>query len=407
MVCKINSFRRVTGARKVTVAKRGEIDGSPKKHVLYLAVHLTLHQRLHRIIMVISRHGTFPPDTAPELLDDTKAKGKLRVLTHEESRALYGNEHEREGPPGQESSISKPTIRSIPNVKDKAMSDSVGSVAQKSSKQRIILTFLRFLFIDSSLLFVLGISCFLMWVEHVHKTYLVPQLDAAEWTKSRASKEMTYYNRPCSNLDLSTPDKQDLFLADTATPQDAYEHQLRHGFTVFPKVLTDETATNLRNYIVFKNSRLTKAESNFVIANEKRYSFNLGMEEPSVSKAAMEITNNSLLKASVEKIMGKNPALIEMTTITSAFGASAQYYHGDVIPKLSPVQNARAFGPSFSIFVALQNTTKSMGATSACPGTHMCSSGGLKQVCDKHGIQLVGKEGYYRAGDALLMNMNR
>lgn len=206
---------------------------------------------------------------------------------------------------------------------------------------------------------------------------------------------------------MSTTNKEDLFLPDTATPQDAYEHQLRHGFTVFPNVLSDETATNLRNYIVSKNSELTDTESNFVIAKENRYSFNLGMEEPSVSTAAMELTNNRILKASIEKIMGKNPALLEMTAITSSMNAVAQHWHDDVVPMGSAVQSARSFAPAYTMFVMLQNTTKSMGATCVCPGTHMCSGGRLAQVCEEHGFQVVGEEGYYRAGDLLLMNMNR
>lgn len=265
----------------------------------------------------------------------------------------------------------------------------------------------RILVLDVPLLFTLGIYCFLMWVDHVKENHLIPQLDAVEWTEERASQESTYYNRHCSELDLSTTNVEDLFLSDTATPQDAYDHQLRHGFTVFPNVLSEETATVLRNHIVSKNSELTDAEKNIVIEEKYRYSFNLGIDEPSVSKAAMEVTNNIHLKAAVEKIMGKNPSLIELTAITSTKNAAAQHWHNDVIGETSALQYARAFSPAYSMFIVLQNTTKSMGATSVCPGTHMCSGGKLNQVCDDHGFQLVGKEGYNRAGDALLMNMNR
>lgn len=120
-----------------------------------------------------------------------------------------------------------------------------------------------------------------------------------------------------------------------------------------------------------------------------------------------EITNNKPFKESIEKIMGKNPALIEMTAITSSYGAIAQTWHDDVVPEGSPVQYARAFGPSYSIFIVLQNTTKAMGATEACPGLHMCAAGPIEDVCQENGFQLVGENGYWRAGDALLMNMNR
>jgi hypothetical protein len=296
----------------------------------------------------------------------------------------------------------KATAVSKPLVGKKA------SPPRPPSKSRFVLgTVLRTLVLDSPLLLIFGTYMFLVWVHHVHDNYLKPQMDAAVFDQDRAFKEMTYYNRPCDENDLSTTEGHDLFLPENATAEDAYQHQLRHGFTIFPGVLSDETATNLRNYVVSRNSKLTESESIFVLSNMNRYSFGLGTEEPSVTKAVMELTSNKRLKESVEKIMGKNPALIEMTAITSTYGAQNQNWHDDVIAAGSPVQFGRSFGPSYSLFVQLQNTTKSMGATGACPGTHMCAAGQTEEACIEHGFQLVNEDGFWRAGDALLMNMNR
>lgn len=78
-----------------------------------------------------------------------------------------------------------------------------------------------------------------------------------------------------------------------------------------------------------------------------------------------------------------------------------------VIPTASAIRYGRAFGPSYSVFIVLQNTTMEMGATGACPGTHYCSDSGVEELCNKEGFQLVDpKEGCWVAGDALLMNMN-
>jgi hypothetical protein len=268
-------------------------------------------------------------------------------------------------------------------------------------------TAIRTLLLEFPLVIVLGLYMFLVWVHHVHDNYLKPQMEAAVWNKERALKEMTYYNRRCDDHDMSTTEGHDLFLSETATPQDAYQHQLRHGFTVFPNVLSDETATNLRNFVVSRNRNLDESEAIFVLSNTNRYSFGLGTEEPSVTKAMMELASNKRLKESMEKIIGPNAALIEMTTITSAYGAENQEWHDDIIPEASPVQYGRSFGPSYSIFVQLQNTTKSMGATTACPGMHMCSAGNIAETCEEYGFQLVNEEGVWKAGDALLMNMNR
>lgn len=252
---------------------------------------------------------------------------------------------------------------------------------------------------------VLFLTCAaLRWIHHVHDQYLWPLMQAANFTEERMQGEVTYFFRPCTADDMTTKNGADLFLPMNATTEQAYQHQLRHGFTVFRSVLSPDTATNLRNFVVSRNRNLSKAESIFVIENENRYSFGLGTEEPTVRAAMKEVVNNSRLRPALEKILGPNPALIEMTAITSAYGAVAQYWHDDVIPTASAINYIRSFGPSYSIFIQLQNTTKQMGATGACPGSHYCSDGDI--ACETDGFQLVNENGHWGIGDALLMNMN-
>ena len=164
------------------------------------------------------------------------------------------------------------------------------------------------------------------WTHRVHDLYLEPQISALVWDDARMYEEETYYMRHCDVTDQSTHNGADLFLPLNATAEDAYEHQLTHGLTVFRSALSDKTATELRNYIRSKNFKLRKEESIFVIANTNRYSFGLGTEEPSVTKAIMELASNERLKPALEKILGPNPALIEMTAITSTYGAKDQYW---------------------------------------------------------------------------------
>jgi hypothetical protein len=120
----------------------------------------------------------------------------------------------------------------------------------------------------------------------------------------------------------------------------------------------------------------------------------------------MELANHERLRPALEKILGPNPSLIEMTAITSSYGAAAQYWHDDVIPVASAIKYARTFGPSYSVFIQLPNTTREMGATAACPGSHYCSGGSMSDYCDEDDFQVVGDDGQWRIGDALLMNMD-
>ena len=298
------------------------------------------------------------------------------------------------------------------NVNDSLSSD-VATFRKKiqqnhaqTSHHRITGHVVRTLLLDIPLLIVLLTYAGVAWFSHVHDEYLVPQLSALEFTDKRSLRDNTYYSRECSADDMSTVRGAELFLPIDATPIDAYHHHLKHGFTVFQSILKPETCEKLRNFIVARNHEITEEEKIFVIEGQNRFSFGLGTEEVSVRNALMEIGNSPRLRPALEAILGPDPALIELTAITATNGAVPQWWHDDVISKGSPVQFGRAFGPSYSVFIQLQNTTKEMGATSCCPGTHFCSQGSMEQFCDEYGFQLVNDNGYWGQGDALLMNMN-
>ena len=210
---------------------------------------------------------------------------------------------------------------------------------------------LRTLLLDLPLLIVLLTAVAASWCHYVGYEYLVPQYYDMLMSPERQNKEMTYYVRACTKEDMSALSGEQLFLAANATVEDAYQHQLKHGFTIFRSVLTPDTAENLRDYVNERNYKLTEQEVIYVIENDNRYSFGLGTDEPVVAKAMKELTTHKLLRASVEKILGPDPALIEMTAITASYGAVHQWWHDDVIPQGSPIRHARAFGPSYSLFI--------------------------------------------------------
>jgi hypothetical protein len=189
---------------------------------------------------------------------------------------------------------------------------------------------LRTLLLDFPLLLILSVHAGLEWLDHVHQNYLHRQLNAMVFTESRRQAEITYYSRPCDATDITTFNGVDLFLPVDATADEAFEHHLRHGFTVFRGVLDRDDANELRSYISSKNYNLTEDEKIYVIENENRFSFGLGTEVPIVARAMKKIANHPQLRPSIEKIMGPDPALIEMTAITAKYGAVNQYYHDDV-----------------------------------------------------------------------------
>eukprot|EP00797_Seminavis_robusta_P034598 Sro834_g208610.3 (421) ;mRNA; f:1689-2951 len=225
---------------------------------------------------------------------------------------------------------------------------------------RPILLMARSLFLDLPMLLLFATYLALLWVHRVDQLYLKPTIDAAVWTDRRAENEITYYNRECDGRDLTTNDADDLIIPHNATAKQAYEHQLLHGFSMFQGVLTASVMQDLRNYVISRNRKLSAPESIFVIENDNRYSFGLGTEVSCVARAVEQLATHDKLKPALEKILGPNPALIEMTAITSSFGAVNQYWHDDVVAQASVMKYGRTFGPSYSIFVQLQNTTKAM-----------------------------------------------
>jgi hypothetical protein len=81
---------------------------------------------------------------------------------------------------------------------------------------------------------IFGTFMLLVWVHDVHDQYLIKQIEAA--CNVLLS---TLYER-----DLTTTNLLDLYLSDDAAPQDANKHQLTHGFTMFPSILSQETISH-------------------------------------------------------------------------------------------------------------------------------------------------------------------
>eukprot|EP00978_Attheya_sp_CCMP212_P006256 scaffold14183_cov67-Attheya_sp.AAC.2 len=221
-----------------------------------------------------------------------------------------------------------------------------------------------------------------------------------EWNGVRRDLEMTYYNRPCTAEDITTQSVSDLVIRNDT---DTTRHMLVHGMSLYPEVLSQDTATRLRDYVLFRNANLKSGEAIEVISNAHRYSFAIGAtEDPIVSQALQELGTNQRLKDAMEDIMGTNPAVIELTAITVEYGSKAQFWHEDIVSEGSPLKYGRSFFPSYSLFVPLQDTTTEMGATAGCPGSHICAQS-AEELCQSLGFPVSGTS-TWKTGDGFLMN---
>mmetsp|Transcript_7089 Transcript_7089/g.14833 ORF Transcript_7089/g.14833 Transcript_7089/m.14833 type:complete len:998 (+) Transcript_7089:164-3157(+) len=229
--------------------------------------------------------------------------------------------------------------------------------------------------------------------------------------------DMTYYRRFCDWTDITTTDSADLLVgSDSAAhagrvPVDV---MMKHGAVVLKDVLRQDTASELRRYLERRNREDLRWSLNFTVETSGRVSLGLGAgDSPIVAEALRQIGTNPTLKHTLEELLGPDPAIVEISTMTVLAGAEAQDFHSDADYGGSSLLYSRTFLHSYTMLIALQNTTASMGATSLCPGTHHCANMDLIDVCLENGAFEASSngrtgpdDGMLLRGDAVLFNQN-
>ncbi|CAB9515606.1 expressed unknown protein [Seminavis robusta] len=189
------------------------------------------------------------------------------------------------------------------------------------------------------------------------------------------------------------------------TAEQALDAVLYHGATVLPQVMPHQLAESLRDYVLEHNEHLTAMDNIPVLVQNKRRSFGLNLrEDPRIATALQAVASHNVLTQTLEKLLGPNVAIVELSTITAMPGASAQPFHPDTNPNTMIYE--RQLTQVFTVLIPLQDTTFEMGATWICPGTHRCKP--PHGYCEKHGVSVATVNDtdttrqYWRAGDALV-----
>jgi hypothetical protein len=192
--------------------------------------------------------------------------------------------------------------------------------ASCDSKLGIFLLLLRTLVLDMPLVLLLSVYISVLLLHHVYDEYLVPQAELMRWTEDRKTNEMTYYDRSCTVKDMSTNSTDDLLISSHTTPTQCMHHMAKHGVSLYPNILQEETADELREWIVQHNKM---EEGFYVISGKHRFTFGIGVNQaPIVTQALKEIAEHPVFRPAIEEICGANPAVIEFTAITRYVRAS-------------------------------------------------------------------------------------
>jgi len=232
--------------------------------------------------------------------------------------------------------------------------------------------------------------------------------------------DITYYDRRCNSADITTSDSNDLIVAPNATKDEAADIMLTHGAVMIQNLLSKETATELRAYLETRNvikDQLPWHEKFW--GDIGRLSLGLGVDDANIiGQALEEVGSNPTLRTVLEGIVGPDPAIVEISTLTTMHGAEMQDIHTDSDFFGSSLMFSRTFLHSYTLFMALQDTTSKMGATTVCPGTHWCSDEDLSDVClpgtdeEPHAFEVssngqTGLEtGMLYQGDGMMFNQN-
>ena len=113
---------------------------------------------------------------------------------------------------------------------------------------------LRVLLLDIPLLVLFTLYVGTVVVHQIHDDHLVKQLQLMRFIPDdRDYVDVTYYHRICDSSDVSATSVDELVLPVNATADDALEHIMTHGATLYPDLLSPETARALREFIDREN----------------------------------------------------------------------------------------------------------------------------------------------------------
>jgi len=246
--------------------------------------------------------------------------------------------------------------------------------------------------------------------------------------------DYTYYDRQCGAAELlerQPHGADDLKIRPHWTGRQAADAMLSYGAVTMANVLRPDTADELRRYLAQLHERKHDLPYTQVFFNSiDRWSLGLGLEDhPAIGRALREVGRHEVLRTTLEGILGPNPALVELSTLTSMNGAEEQGIHTDSDYFGSSLRYGRTFLHTYSMFIALQDTTDVMGATTICPGSHYCANEDLEAVClgeyededddDDEEVEKfpkiafevstngkIGPDGLFKRGDAFMFNQN-
>jgi hypothetical protein len=232
---------------------------------------------------------------------------------------------------GSTTSMSADADADDKRAKSSGRSGSSSSSRRSSSS---VLFVLRTVVLDLPLLLVV-----LLWASTllVHHLYNGPMQELIESFRRDGSSDelgyfpeldsdITYYGRQCTEEDITTRDSNDLMIPPEASAEEAADIMMTHGAVLVQDILNTSTATALREYLESRHAiqdELPWHEKMW--AEIGRLSLGLGVgDAPIIAQALQEVATHPTLQRTLQGIVGDDPAIVEISTLTTMHGAQEQ-----------------------------------------------------------------------------------
>lgn len=198
---------------------------------------------------------------------------------------------------------------------------------------------------------------------------------------------------------LSTNNADDLVVLPYQSEADAFHIMDDHGVAIIPKILSQTTTERFLKFVEEANPEMRQVS---VAKKENRFRIMPSpFEEAIVGDVMREIGTHRTLKPLVDNVLGPSASLVSFSVITAGYGAEAQNWHRDTIK--SGMTHPDDFVHELTLTIPLQDTTREMGATGICPGTHRCYwvDGHTEKTSRKYGLP-CNVTASIGAGDSLI-----
>eukprot|EP00934_Nitzschia_sp_Nitz4_P007004 Nitzschia sp. Nitz4//scaffold30_size153850//103225//105773//NITZ4_002786-RA/size153850-augustus-gene-0.73-mRNA-1//-1//CDS//3329547288//6994//frame0 len=266
------------------------------------------------------------------------------------------------------------------------------STSSGASTEDGFLWFLTLLGVFVATLLLVLLHVLVLAHDHYIRPYLV---DVIKWKPELADELYTFEFMNCDSLTATSA--EELTILPNHSRLEVFDRLMTHGAGVFPDLADDSLMATVRDYILWRNTRISVSE-NIPVIGSTRFSFGWDVHEvPVLSEFLQQVsTRNPQLQMTLEGLLGPNPALVELSTITALQGADGQRWHHDLDYIHSAPLLGRSFQHMYSLIIPLQDTTAEMGSTGVAPGTHYCANTIWEDAFP------VAGDGVWKAGSGLL-----